>query len=451
MMTVMVGEREECREKDKQMNGDAPGDAAGNAGAQAGPTGIRAWQQSVAFLLGFALVISRRPDAVFHAQFWNEDGHVFFADAYNFGWWSALFRTYEGYYHALPRIGADIALLFPLQLAPLVLNLIAICVQVAPVNLLLSSRLSMWGSLRTRMLLAGVYLALPNSFEIDATITNSQWVLALISFLLLTALPPPKTVGRILDACAQVICGLSGPFCIFLSPIALFLAWKHRERQRWVTAAILCGASLVQAWSLLNGGFKGRPHIALGASFAMLGRVLAGQLYLGTLLGRTQLGAAQGVGALIVLSLIAAGGTLFLAICFLRSGIEMRLLLIFSAIVLAASMIAPTPGNVGSWWPALALGSGARYWFLPDLAVAWSILLCAQSKGKLLQAFSLILLCAMCLGAAMRWEEPRFLDARFEESARSFESAPAGTAFVIPESTPGWNLVLIKRASRDAN
>ncbi len=67
------------------------------------------WQQGVAFLLTCAVVLSRRLDAVFHPQFWNEDRHVFFAGACEFGWWSALLRAYEGDSNAFPRLGAALA------------------------------------------------------------------------------------------------------------------------------------------------------------------------------------------------------------------------------------------------------------------------------------------------------------------------------------------------------
>jgi hypothetical protein len=98
---------------------------------------LRLWQHCAVFLLACALIVSRRPDAVFHAQFWAEDGRYFFADAYNVGWWAAIFRAYGGYFHALPRLGAAFALLVPFSLAPLVLNLIAISAQALPVNLML--------------------------------------------------------------------------------------------------------------------------------------------------------------------------------------------------------------------------------------------------------------------------------------------------------------------------
>lgn len=412
---------------------------------------LRPWQHGAIFLLSCALIVSRRPDAIFQAQFWNEDGHVFFADAYNFGWWPALFRTYEGYYHALPRLGAALALLAPLTLAPLVLNTIAICVQALAVNVLLCLRSSAWGSLRARFLLAGIYLALPNSFEMNATITNSQWILALIAFLLLVMPRPRNNMERVADVCVLLLCGLSGPFCIFLFPIALYAAWRHRERWRWVRAGLIFMTCLVQARSLLNGGFAGRPHVELGANLVLLARVLAGQLYLGSLFGVSPVAAFPGRWLATVLIAIAVGGTLYLSICFMRSREEMRLLLIFAGMILAAAMIAPTPGQMGGttfWWVALAHGSGARYWYFPDLALAWTIVGFAQSRTRSLQVISVALLCVMSLGIALRWEHPAFRDAHWAEYAKSFETAPAGTAVTIPESTPGWNLMLIKRASR---
>src|SRR5580704_15197224 len=71
------------------------------------------------FLVACALIVSRRPDAIFHAQFFAEDGHVWFADAYNYGWLHALFRSQDGYYQVLPRLIASLALLVPMTAAPL--------------------------------------------------------------------------------------------------------------------------------------------------------------------------------------------------------------------------------------------------------------------------------------------------------------------------------------------
>jgi hypothetical protein len=404
------------------------------------------WMHIVIFLFACAVIVSRRSDALFNAQFWNEDGHVFFADAYNFDWWAALFRTYEGYIHVFPRLGASLALLVPLCYAPLVMNLLAISLQALPVNLLLSSRSSVWGSIGYRSAMAVAYLALPNCWELCAIISNSQWLLALSAFLLLVASRPRSAAGRLFNSSILLLCGLTGPFCIFLLPIAIFLAWRERDRWRWVEAIVLATACFVQAWSLFNGGFSNRPHYILGASPALFARILASRAYLGTLLGDNVLAAHLGLGYSIVLTGIAVGGTILVAVCFLRSSLAMKLFLVFCALALAASLISPTlsPPAGMSAWQDIARGAGARYWFFPTLAFAWSILWCYRSRIAILQAVSVILLCIMCFGVVLRWRHPAFRDMHFAEYATRFESSPAGTAVTIPMSTGGWTITLIK-------
>lgn len=407
------------------------------------------WMHAAIFLFACAVIASRRPDAILNAQFWNEDGHVFFADAYNFGWWAALFRTYEGYFHVLPRLGASLALLVPLRFAPLVLNLIAIGLQALPVNLLLSPRSSVWGPFRYRVMLAVAYLSLPNCWEINAIITSSQWTLALSVFLLLVASRPRNAGSRLFDLSVVSLCGLTGPFCILLLPHALFLAWRRRDRWQWATAGVLAAACFIQAWGLLNGGFASRPHYALGAGPVLFARLLAGHVYLGTLIGSNMFAAQAGLGYSIVLTAIAAGGSILVVVCFLRSPLEMKLFLLFCVLILASSLISPTLGSPPgvSAWQFMAMGAGVRYWFFPSLAFAWSILWCFQSRSDVLKVVSVILLCIMCFGVALRWRYPAFRDMHFSEYARRFESAPPGAAVTIPESTPGWNLSLVKRPS----
>jgi len=173
------------------------------------------WQHCALFLFACLVVVSRRPDAVLHPQFWAEDGRVFFQEAYNLGGWHSLFRPYAGYFHTVPRLGAWLALILPLAMAPLILNLIAIAIQALPVNLLLFSRSSAWGSLRYRALLACIYLVLPNMREIGANIANSLSLLALSGFILLVASPPKSVIGRVFDILTLLLFGLSGRYCIF--------------------------------------------------------------------------------------------------------------------------------------------------------------------------------------------------------------------------------------------
>ena len=413
------------------------------------PVGLSVWQHGAIFLVACAILVSRRPDAIFSAQFFQEDGHTWFADAYNFGWWAALCRTYEGYHHVFPRLGAALALLVPLSLAPLVLNLIAIGVQALPANILLSARSSQWGSLRFRALLAGMYLVLPNTGEMLNDISQSQWPLTLCAFLLLVAFVPKGPKGHIFDLSILLLCGLTGPECFFLLPIAGFLAWRHRERWRWVTAGVLAALCPVQGWSLLNGGFSSRPHFALGASPALLARILAGNVYLGTLLGGNGLAANQDRRIFILLVFVAIFGTLFVALSYFKSNLSMKLFIILTSTLLAASLISPTsyppPGDTE--WQQLSEAIGIRYWYFPTLVFAWSILFCFRSRTAILRIVSATLLFLMCFGIVRDWRYSAYEDMHFAEYAKRVEAAPPGTIVTIPQNPKGWNLQLVKHVA----
>ena len=408
---------------------------------------LRAWQHGLVFLLACAVIVSRRPDAVFHAQFWAEDGHVFFADAYNFGWWHALFRTYVGYFHVFPRLGAAVSLLVPLAFAPLVLNLIAICVEALPVSILLSSRSSVWGSLAFRSILAGAYVVLPNSFEMHAFITDSQWLLALAAFLLLVA-PEPLNAGvRIFDLAILLLCGLSGPFCILLTPIALFMVWKQRNLWRWGTASILIAASVFQISALLSGGYSGRPHYALGASPGLLVRIIAGHVFFAPLLGANGLAANSSPQVFISLLCAFVSGFLLTVFCWAKSPLAPRLFALFGAAILAVSLVSPAaypPAGVTTW-ELLARAGGIRYWFFPSIAFVWLLLFGIRSGGEVLKGILVVLMVTMCFGVVHDWRTPPLANLHWAENAKRIGGAAPGTVLVIPVNPAGWTMKLVKR------
>src|SRR5664280_1995630 len=70
---------------------------------------LRWWWHVLAFFTAAGLVVSRQPDAILHAQFFAEDGHVWFADAYNRGWFTSLSRTQDGYFQTCLLYTSDAA------------------------------------------------------------------------------------------------------------------------------------------------------------------------------------------------------------------------------------------------------------------------------------------------------------------------------------------------------
>jgi len=409
---------------------------------------IRPWRHIAIFVITFLLVTSRRPDALFRAQFWGEDGNVFYADAYHLGWFPAVFHTHAGYFHLVPRLVAALALLVPLYRAPLLMNVIAIAAYALTVNLLLSSRSAAWGSLGFRALLAVGYLALPVNTEILGVFTDVQWVLVISALILVVGAIPHTTPTRIADVCFLLACGLSGPFCFFLLPIAVIVACVKRERWRWMPVGVLAFCAVIQAWALvfLSAGTR---SAVLGATPYLFLRMLGENVFLAPFFGIQLVRLVNGTHAFLFELAVAAAGTILSLLALLRAQMETRLFCLLAAMVFAASLLSPAvttrPGVPG--WQLLAEANGIRYWFLPALAFLWLLIDAAGSPSKVLKSISAPLLLLFCLCGALQWKQPAFPDLHFAEEAARFESAPIGATVILPENPDGRTMRLVKHAS----
>lgn len=434
----------------KSISTDACTVATGMGTAQ---SALRWWWHVLAFFTAAALVVSRQPDAILHAQFFAEDGHVWFADAYNRGWFTSLFRTQVGYFQTLPRLVAALSLLVPLSWAPLVMNLVGLIVQILPVPLLLSKRLSRLGSLQLRATLAFIYIALPNCREINATITNAQWHLALVACLLLISSPPVSRASKIFDVLVFVLCGATGPFAIPLALIAgIWLAFRRTRWGYWPVAIFACAAA-IQTYALLAIDSATRSHWPLGASAEWLIRILAGQVYLGTILGSNDLAFRASMSFLACVAIV---GSMLMAYCFYQARLEWKLFLLFSLLLFAASLRSPMtlrPEDGKTVWQLIAQVPGIRYWFFPTLAFAWTLAwfllgtrsrrLSTQSR-QLRQIIGATLLFVQLTGFIRDWRHPAYKDLHFASYVNEFTNSSPGTLVTFPENPNGWSFRLLK-------
>src|SRR6202453_4376255 len=136
--------------------------------------GISFKWQVVIFVAALIAIFTRLPGALLHPQFFAEDGWVWYEQAYNLHWLRSLEIAQAGYMQTFPRLVTGVALLFPMQWAPLIMNLAGAVVQALPVSALLSRRCAPWGPLRLRLLMAALYLAIPNAPEIHIGLTNAM-------------------------------------------------------------------------------------------------------------------------------------------------------------------------------------------------------------------------------------------------------------------------------------
>lgn len=399
----------------------------------------------------FFILFARRPESLTYPQFWAEDGRVWYANAQNFGVGKSLFLTQDGYFQTLPRLVAGLSTFVPMQHAPLVFNLIAILIELLPVWLLASGRLDgLIPSKKVRLLLIFLYLVLPNTGEIQGNLTNAQWFLALSACLILLAEGSRAWAWKIFDVFVVALSGLTGPFSIFLFPVAFFRWLKNRDTWALVLALVTLVAAFFQAMGIFILSTSSRLHTFPEVSARLFFAILNRQVFMGAIIGeKGYLWILANVphyfwifSALAVLSLILV---LYAA---WKAAFELKLFLFFALLVFVASLLTPTVADKSiPAWKVLSLSiAGARYWLIPMLAFVGCVVWNLRPKNyKVLRVLAGVFLAAMSIGIIMDWKHPKYVDYDFQGSAQAFKALPKGESLTIPINPPGWNMLLIKR------
>lgn len=401
-------------------------------------------------LLCFAALVSRSPSVVFRPQFWAEDGQLFYQQAHALGFLHTLIIPYGGYLLTLPRLTAGLSLLLPLFLAPLLFNLVALLVQCLPAVYLFSARMQNIGPLPARILLAFLYIGVPNVAKVHGNLSNAQWHLAVLCCLILLAPPPRSVRAAAFDVTVLSLGAFTGPFAICLLPVAVVVAWSRRDMWTVRRAGILClGALVVPATVLLSA--RPKPPAGLGASFPAFCRIVAFQVFVPVFRGVNN--SAQLAQHPVLLSLVSyavtAVGLAVLTYVFLRGSMEVRCFLLFAAILLAASLAKPLASASEPQWLALQRqGSTHRYWLMPELGVAVAVVwLAARAPNRIARAVSAALLCVMLIVDVAYWRLPDLPDLHFDTYVAAFKALPIGAHIQIPINPPGWSLELTKKPS----
>jgi hypothetical protein len=398
------------------------------------------------FVLCFIVVLLRRPDALFHAQFWAEDGKLWYAEAYNFGF-QTLVHPAAGYFQTLPRLAALLALLLPLSAAPLLLNCIAIAFQILPAQFLMSSRCRELGSPAARALFAFIYLALPNSHEMHANITNAQWRVAFLALLVLFVQSGRTRFWDCFDFVIVILCAVTGPFIVFIAPVAVATYFlKERSRQRRALVIASAAGAIVQILAVLITGGTDRPiDNVREASSALMIRILAKQVFLAPILGRRTLGRFSfdsSWGFWFAVASVLIGIAIELYVLW-RAPLPWKAFIVFAAIIFASTLATPTTAS--PQWPNLLNSGGVRYWFFPMLAFVGSLLwLLSDSTSAFARGTGAALLVMMLFGVVQDWAHPRPIDLHYQEYVARFSEAPSGAYFVFPLNPPGFIMKLMK-------
>ena len=199
---------------------------------------------SIGLLLA-VLFILRRPDAIFNAQFWAEDGLVFFAEDLIFGGWASVFHPYSGYLHLVPRIVAAAADPLPVAYVPLFYDTCATMIAAGCCALFASAAYRfLIASDAIRAALCVLFAVAPYADEIVGTIANAQWYLSLGALLLVIAPAQERVSFRTVAVTFGILLfSLSAPQAIVFVPLVAWLAIKRRT----IAGALPCLALLAGA------------------------------------------------------------------------------------------------------------------------------------------------------------------------------------------------------------
>jgi hypothetical protein len=415
-------------------------------GAGEVPAGSPSWLWiGLAAIVAMALAISRRPDAVLHAQFWAEDGRNWYAEAYNGGWLHAALTPHTGYFQTISRLAAALSLLVNFAYAPLVYNVIALVIQVAPSVFLLTPRFQkVVPDFRVRALLALLYIGIPNSYELNANITNAMTHLGLLAVLIILAEPSKRAAWRVFDVVGVALSGVSGPIVIAIAPVAL-VRWGVDRRSRWrlVLLGVVAVCAAIQLIAVIATGSATRPQTPL---------VLAGNVFAGAVIGLRHYTVvfAQpwwGPHALALLATFVVGVAMMLYASF-RSSVELRLFVLFAWILLIASLLTPVASYTHPQWPFLAHpGVGDRYFVIPMLAFLASAvwIICKSGLVALRIAAGLVIAATILVGIPGDWRYARYTNFHPDYYARVLQDVAPGSRVVIPINPPGWNMELVKK------
>lgn len=415
------------------------------------PTGAA---QYAAVLAGAALlcagiVISRRPDAFIGAQFYAEDGTRWFADAYNLGAWQAVATSYEGYFQVFSRLAAIIEAPFGVPPAPLVFNVIGLVVQIAPSMFFLSRRFQpVVPSFGARAAIVAVYVLMPST-ELNVTITNAQFHVALLALLVILAPPPNNRAWRAFDVGVVILTAITGPFVYVLFPLAVL--WLLIRRRKWT--AVLAGiGALGLGVQLYAATLSPRTTFGLGANLHVLAQLITDRVLLSGLFaeeGHTHVFVNGLPHATLVAALILVAAAPVAVAVMLKAPAELRMFSLAAAALLVAGLAAPLVSAGGNQWEVMLAGrAGERYFFLAQ--VAWVVgLLWAASRVPFravrLVGASAVGVC-FASGLVFAWSYPPFVDFHWPREARTIDDAKAGVRVTVPINPgPPWTVVVVAK------
>lgn len=406
------------------------------------------------FVIAFLLLACRRPDILFRAQFWAEDGNIWYAEAYKLGFWHALLMTHTGYFQTIARLVVGSSIYIPIAYAPFYSNCIALIIRALIACFFLSRRFD-YIACTPRIIIALYYCIMPDIDELHANMTNTYWYMALYALLIFIARPAQKKWEWVHDCVVIFISSVSGLPPVFLIP---FIGLKYiceTEREKWFdwvrlrkfllnpVYIALCFGALIQVSHLEIGGRSGST---LGATLTRFMQIISSRFLVGITGNHVADWPWQSAIFAYIITLILAC-VLIGVVC--SKNWKLITVMIFPLIVIAVALYKPVISSENEQWKYLRImGAAQRYFFLYHICIFGAIVVVLYSKCRtaVAQQFYQILFAVWFGALAVRYYHiPPIPDQHWVEAVNKFHQASRGKKVDMATAPKGWTMTLIKK------
>ncbi len=399
-------------------------------------------KEYIIYLVFFiSLVVLRRPEAIFHPEFWAEDGVFWYQQAYNSGFLS-IFTPENGYFQTISRIVALISQLFPIYFAPAIFAISALMIQVAPIAILLSKRFEIINKY-ARIFACLIYVVAPNSFEQNVNLTNAQWHMSLVLFMLIAT---DGYRNSIIEYVTIIISALSGPFSVLMTPIIILEAYIKHKNKPIKKHIIALSCAVIQLLFIVATMAKTRSSETLGASMKSFATIFVNNIFIGGTLGRLAKPFISSIDNHVYAIFYFFFALILIA--FIFGNKIYKEFLFFSLSIIVTALISPMVSLTQPEWPLMeTIGAGDRYYVIPIIAMNIGFLVLAFNKNLIIKLIGITMLSIFFLSvpANFLYNDSIYKNIGFYREAKLFSKSPPGTTVKFNETPPGWNFSLTKK------
>lgn len=324
----------------------------------------RRWAVAGVLLVGAAILLLRRWEAIQQPFLWAEDGAVFVQQALAPG--ADLLTEYNGQLWLVQRALVLVADVIGLSTLPFVLLASSLAVTLLGLSVLMQARLQpLFGGLAYQALAFWLLLLLPGAWESLGTVLSVHWWLVFSAAAVLLAPAARSRTGTVLEVAWLVALGLSGLVSWIVLPIAVGAVIVRRDAATALRCVVVIATAIVQFVVLLSS--EREPSESAG--LVDMARIVALRVGAVAVLGENWLSdSARSSTSVLILSIGAA----YVIVVAIVAILGRR----WPALALAASAVVSVV--IGLWGAAeplalLTLPGGGRY-FVPALGFAILIL-----------------------------------------------------------------------------